>query len=80
MITAPGGATSRKPLRLWPGVVAVSLLWLVRFAVPLIFPDALLFGVLGEIAGGLAVIVWWLFFSRAAWLERVGALVLMIVA
>src|SRR5262249_9810177 len=47
---------------------------------PLIFPEALLIGVLGELAGGLAVIVWWLFFSKAAWLERVGAIVLMVVA
>jgi outer membrane protein assembly factor BamB len=74
------GWTLRKPLRLWPGVVAVALLWLVRFVVPMVFPEALLLGVLGELAGGLAVVVWWLFFSRASWWERVGAIVLMIVA
>src|SRR6516162_7637171 len=73
-------ASPRKPLRVWPGVVAVALLWLVRYGVPMIFPEAMLFGVLGEFAGGLAVIVWWLFFSRAAWLERVGAIVLIVVA
>ena len=28
----------------------------------------------------MAVILWWLFFSRAAWSERLGALALMIVA
>jgi outer membrane protein assembly factor BamB len=73
-------STLRKPLRVWPGVVAVALLWLVRYGVPIIFPEALLFGVLGEFVGGLAVIVWWLFFSRAAWWERVGAIVLIVVA
>ena len=35
---------------------------------------------LAGVAGGLALIVWWLFFSRAGWYERLGALVLMIAA
>jgi outer membrane protein assembly factor BamB len=69
----------RKPLRLWPGVVIVvvqSFAWLV---LPRLFPDAALFGIAGGIfGGGLAIAVWWLFFSRAAWLERIGALVLMV--
>ncbi|MDY7094391.1 MAG: PQQ-binding-like beta-propeller repeat protein, partial [Acidobacteriota bacterium] len=32
----------------------------------------------GGLLGGLAVMIWWLFFSRAAWVERLGALALMI--
>ncbi len=67
--------TPRKPLRLWPGVVAVVLQWLVRFVLPIVVPEAIPFGVLGGLAGGLAVVVWWLFFSRAPWSERVGAIV-----
>ena len=35
---------------------------------------------LGGVVGGLAIVVWWLFFSRAPWSERVGAILLMIVA
>lgn len=70
----------RKPLRLWPGVVAVALQSLAWFVVPVVAPDAFLFAVLGGLLGGLVIIVWWLFFSRAAWLERAGALVLMVVA
>jgi outer membrane protein assembly factor BamB len=35
---------------------------------------------LGAALGGLVVVVWWLFFSRAPWSERVGAIVLMPVA
>src|SRR5882757_6964767 len=72
--------TPRKPLRLWPGVVAALLLLLVRFVVPVVVPETLMFGVLGGLVGALAIVVWWLFFSRAPWTERVGAIVLLIVA
>jgi hypothetical protein len=72
--------TPQKPLRLWPGVVAVVLQWLARFVVPFFLPEAVAFGVIGGLLGGLAVVVWWLFLSRAPWSERVGAIVLMIVA
>src|SRR5690242_9831877 len=70
----------QKPLRLWPGVAAVSLLWLVRFGLPLILPEAMIIGMIGELVGGLAVLAWWLFFSRASWAERLGAIALMVVA
>ena len=70
----------RKPLRLWPGVVAAVLLCLIRYVVPIVVPAAALYGILGGLACGLAVVVWWLFFSRAPWSERIGAVVLMIVA
>ena len=71
--------SARKPLRLWPGVVIVILQWLVRFAVPAVVPEAALFGLLGELVGGLAIVLWWLFLSRAPWSERLGAVGLMIV-
>jgi outer membrane protein assembly factor BamB len=69
-----------RSLRLWPGVTAVALqalLWLVD---PLIVDGDMLFAVFGGLLLGVAVIVWWLFFSRAPWLERIGAIVLMIAA
>ena len=72
--------TVRKPLRLWPGVVIVMLQWLVRFGVPIVVPGAMVYGAFGGIIGGLAVIVWWALLSRAPWSERLGAVVLMIVA
>src|SRR5712692_8067864 len=70
----------RKPLRLWPGVVAVVLQWLVWFVVPIVAPDVMMFGMIGGVVCGLAILVWWLFFSRVPWSERIGAIVLMVVA
>ncbi len=72
-------APTRQPLRLWPGVVTVVLQWLARFGVPIVVPGATLFGVIGGIVGGLVIVVWWAFFSRAPRSERWGAVVLMIV-
>lgn len=70
----------RRALRLWPGVVAVTLQWVVRFGVPTVVPGALEIAVVGGVLGGLAVVVWWAFFSRAPRFERWGAVVLMIFA
>jgi outer membrane protein assembly factor BamB len=72
--------TTRKPLRLWPSVVIVIVQWLLWFVVPVVAPDAALVGMFGGLVCGLAIVVWWLFFSRALWSERVGAILLMIVA
>jgi outer membrane protein assembly factor BamB len=80
VLTQEGERNRQHELRLWPGVVAVVLLWFVRFGVPAVVPEAMIFGVLGELVGGLAVLVWWVFFSRAPRSERWGAVVLMIAA
>ncbi len=73
--------TSQKPLRVWPGVVAVVVLWLARFGVPVVAPDLGMYSIMfGGLFGVLAFVVWWAFFSRAPRSERWGALVLMIVA
>jgi outer membrane protein assembly factor BamB len=67
---------ARTPLRLWPGVVTVALQWLPWLVLPIVAPQALIYAMLAGAAGGLLIVVWWLLFSRAPWLERVGALVL----
>lgn len=68
----------RQPWRLWPGVVAVTGLFLIRFAVPAVVPDTVEIGVLGGMAGTVAVVVWWLFFSRMPWRFRLGGVAAMI--
>ena len=74
--------TPRKPLRLWPGVVAVVLQWLLRFGLKMVVPGfkGFEFGIMGGLLGGLAIVVWWAFFSRASRSERWGAVVLTIAA
>ena len=71
----------RKQLRLWPGVAAVLLLWLSRIGVKALIPGFAGFALAmqGAIVCALAVILWWLFFSRAPRSERWGALALMTV-
>ncbi len=72
---------ARQPLRLWPGVVAVVLQWLSWLVLPIFAPDAAGLGMIVAVAGGgLAVVVWWAFFSRVPHIERWGALVLAIAA
>jgi len=72
--------TQQKPLRLWPGVVIVVLQWLIRFGIPIIWPEGVMFFIFGGMAGALLIVLWWAFFSRAPGIERWGAVVLMIVA
>jgi outer membrane protein assembly factor BamB len=72
--------TPRKPPRLWPGVIAAVLLLLGRFVVPTVAPEAALYGLLAGAVGILGVVVWWLFLSRARWFERLGPVVLIIIA
>jgi outer membrane protein assembly factor BamB len=79
-IAQTGNSKLKKPLRLWPGVVAVVLQWVFWLVVPIVFRDAAIVAMLAGLACGLAVVVWWLFFSRVPWAERVGAIVLMVVA
>lgn len=69
------------PLRLWPGVVAVVLQWLVWLVIPKVVPGntAGYIGAIGGLIGGLLVVVWWVFFSRAPRAERWGALAMFIV-
>src|SRR5262245_18627223 len=73
-------ATPTRQLRLWPAVVLAVLELVARFIVPRVVPDWTGYGLLGGMACGAAIVLWWLFFSRAPWSERLGAVALMGVA
>jgi outer membrane protein assembly factor BamB len=75
-LTQKGG---RQQLRVWPGVVAVVLQWLLFFVAPIIVPEAMLYGILGALVCAVAVLVWWAFFSQAPHAERWGIIALIIV-
>jgi hypothetical protein len=68
-----------KPLRLWPGVAIAVVTVLVVVIAPML-PGGSLYAMLGGALGALLILLWWLFFSRAAWLDRIAALVLVAVA
>ena len=73
--------TLRNRSGLWPAVAIAIVQLLVMFGGPLLAPDdGGLIGMLGGVVGALVIVVWWLFFSRAPWSERLGAIVLMVVA
>src|SRR5262245_47874635 len=82
MTTPSSGETLPRKLRLWPGIVAVALLFISRFGVKAIVPGIKGFGMgmMGSFALTLILIVWWAFFSRAQRAERFGALGLVAVA
>ena len=74
-------APSRRRLRLWPGLVIVAALWLTRIAAPT--ADAateFLIRVLGGFVGAVAVLLWWVGFSRAPGADRVTSLVALVAA
>jgi len=74
-----GPSAPRKPLRLWPGVLVVVLQGLLMFGLPLVSPEHSGTAIIAGIAGALLILLWWLFFSRAPWIERVGAIAVMVV-
>jgi outer membrane protein assembly factor BamB len=73
----------KPPLQLWPALVIVAVA-LIGYGVSWVTPDTevggfplKLAGLLGGVVGALAILIWWMFFSRASWPERIGVLALM---
>lgn len=67
-------------LRLWPGVAIVAVQWLLRFVVPPVMPEWTVYAIIGSVLCIFLVWGWWLFFSRAPWLDRIGAIVVTVLA
>jgi outer membrane protein assembly factor BamB len=72
--------TPRKPLRVWPGVVFVAVQWVAWFVVPFFLPDTILWAMLVAASCALAIVLWWLLFSRAPWYERLAFPILIVIA
>ncbi len=79
----PAGSALRKPLRLWPGVALGVLILVLRYLPPQIAPrlfepdtalNVTLFGFFGALLASVLVLLWWLLFSRAPWVDRLLAL------
>jgi outer membrane protein assembly factor BamB len=78
--------THTRPLRLRPGVILAIILVIARYLVPVIAPDAeiaemplVVLAMLSGVLLGVAIVLWWLLFSRGPWPERLAAVVLMVV-
>lgn len=66
-----------RPLRLWPGVVLVLVQWFLWMVLPAIAPESVLVGMIGGLLAGPLIVLWWVGFSRAPWVDRLGAVVVM---
>ena len=74
-----------KPIRFWPGVVLAIVLLLARYVAPALVSDLEIFGLpfgvaamFAALAAAVAIVLWWLLFSRVPWIERLSALALAI--
>ena len=53
---------------------------MIMFGLPIVAPEQGGTAIIAGPVGALIVLLWWLLFSRAPWLERLAAIVLMVVA
>jgi outer membrane protein assembly factor BamB len=65
----------------WPGVVLAAVLALAWYVLPFLkLEEGNQIGMQAGFVSVVGILLWWLFFSRAAWSERLGALALMVAA
>ncbi|MGH1363744.1 MAG: PQQ-binding-like beta-propeller repeat protein [Calditrichia bacterium] len=73
-------SSNQTSLRLWPAIAIVATQWVLRFIVPMVYPEALPIGIMGGLLAGALILIWWAFFSKAEKKERLVGALLMIVA
>lgn len=73
---------ANKSLRLIPGIIIAILQWILWFVVPKFISGgtAMAVSVFGGLACGFLIMLWWAFLSRALIIDRLLAILLMIVA
>ncbi|MCG8699908.1 MAG: PQQ-binding-like beta-propeller repeat protein, partial [Bacteroidales bacterium] len=76
--TRNSGQTPKK-IRLKPMLITVIAVILLHYILPLITPGAMALGMISGVVGGLFILVWWTFFSRAPLFERWGVFVCTII-
>ena len=77
-MTQSNETVARKPLRLWPAWVIIAIQIAGVALAPVVSEDPMLVGIGAVVGGAVLIVLWWLIFSRAHWLERIGAVVLMV--
>jgi hypothetical protein len=80
MDTQLAARPTRRPLRLWPGIVIALAVLLARYVAPAVVPrvpEVGMIGILVAAVGALLLLIWWLLFSRAPWKERLAAVALL---
>jgi outer membrane protein assembly factor BamB len=73
-------APHSRHLRLWPGIAAAVLLGVSWYITPIVFPDLGLSAMAVGLGAMVIILLWWLFFSRAPWADRVAFILLGILA
>jgi outer membrane protein assembly factor BamB len=68
-----------RPLRLWPGIVGATLM-MAGMLMPAISTTFGMAGILSAMLVAVLTVIWWLFFSRAPWVDRILALALVAIA
>lgn len=76
-MNADVATTAERTLRLWPGLVSVVLMWAAILVPGWVVPGSMLqlyLWMFGIPLLQLLFLIWWLFFTRIRWLERIGLL------
>lgn len=71
---------SARSLRLWPGVILAIVLVLLRYVLFYIEPRSAFLSFMGGMFLSIAILVWWVFFSRAPKFEKWGGLIIIILS